>query len=58
MTRSHVPQRARWLPTDTDREHVASVMRPVTLPGQMASWVAAPASGIHAKPVDFEYVRI
>jgi benzoyl-CoA 2,3-dioxygenase component B len=51
-------QRAQWLPTDADREHVASVMRPVTKPGLMASWVAAPASGIHAKPVDFEYVRI
>jgi benzoyl-CoA 2,3-dioxygenase component B len=50
--------RAEWLPTEADREHVASVMLPVTQPGQMASWIAAPASGIHAKPVDFEYVRV
>jgi benzoyl-CoA 2,3-dioxygenase component B len=50
-------QRAQWLPTDADRDHVASVMRPITQPGRMAGWVAAPASGIHAKPVDFEYVR-
>jgi benzoyl-CoA 2,3-dioxygenase component B len=50
--------RAEWLPTDVDREHVASVMVPVTEPGRMASWIAAPASGVHAKPVDFEYVRV
>jgi benzoyl-CoA 2,3-dioxygenase component B len=50
--------RNRWLPTDDDRGHVASVMRSVTEPGRMAGWVAAPASGIHAKPVDFAYVRI
>jgi benzoyl-CoA 2,3-dioxygenase component B len=49
--------RADWLPTDADREHVASVMHPVTEPGQMAGWVAPPASGIHAKPLDFDYVR-
>jgi benzoyl-CoA 2,3-dioxygenase component B len=46
-----------WLPTGADRDHVASLMRPVTDPGQMASWVAAPATGVHARPVEFEYVR-
>jgi benzoyl-CoA 2,3-dioxygenase component B len=50
-------RRAEWLPTQADRDHVASVMRPVTEPGRMASWVAAPATGIHAKPVDYEYVK-
>ena len=25
-------------------------------PGKMAGWVAPPSSGIHARPVDFEYV--
>ena len=39
-----------WLPTDDDRAHVQSLMRGVTEPGQMASWVAAPATGIHAAP--------
>jgi benzoyl-CoA 2,3-dioxygenase component B len=48
---------ARWLPTDADREHIGALMHPVTEPGQMASWLAPPASGIHAKPVEFEYVR-
>jgi benzoyl-CoA 2,3-dioxygenase component B len=46
-----------WLPTDADRAHVAALMKPVTEPGRMASWVAAPASGIGTKPADFEYVR-
>jgi benzoyl-CoA 2,3-dioxygenase component B len=49
---------ATWLPTEADCEHVSAVMRPVMEPGRMAGWVAAPASGIHAQPVDFEYVRI
>jgi benzoyl-CoA 2,3-dioxygenase component B len=48
---------AGWLPTDADRDHVASVMHQVVEPGQMAGWVAPPASSIHAKPPDFDYVR-
>jgi benzoyl-CoA 2,3-epoxidase subunit B len=51
-------RRAEWLPTDEDQAHVASLMRPVSEPGRMAGWLAPPASGIHAKPVDFEYVRV
>jgi benzoyl-CoA 2,3-epoxidase subunit B len=47
-----------WLPTRADRDHVASVMHLVTEPGRMASWLAPPASGIHGKPADFEYVRL
>lgn len=47
-----------WLPNDRDREHVASLMTGISEPGRMAGWIAAPASGIHAKPVDYEYVRI
>jgi hypothetical protein len=30
----------------------------VTEPGLVAGWVAPPASGVHARPVDFEYVRV
>jgi benzoyl-CoA 2,3-epoxidase subunit B len=51
-------ERDRWLPTDDDRSHVISLMRAVTEPGRVAGWVAPPASGIHAKAVDFEYVRV
>ena len=48
---------ASWLPTDADRAHVQSLMHGVSEPGKMASWVAPPSAGIHAKPIDFEYVR-
>jgi benzoyl-CoA 2,3-dioxygenase component B len=48
---------ARWLPSDDDRAFVTSLMQGVTEPGQIAGWVAPPSSGVHAKPVDFEYVR-
>ncbi len=26
--------------------------------GKVAGWVAPPSTGIHAKPVDYEYVRL
>jgi benzoyl-CoA 2,3-dioxygenase component B len=47
-----------WLPTDDDRSFVESLMVGVTEPGQMAGWIAPPATGIHQKPVDFDYVRL
>lgn len=46
------------LPTEDDEAHVHSVMRPVHDPGRMAAWIAAPATGIHNQPPDFEYVHI
>jgi benzoyl-CoA 2,3-epoxidase subunit B len=46
-----------WLPSDTDREYVGSLMHPVTEPGKMANWIAPPATGINDKPVDYEYVK-
>ncbi len=46
-----------WLPTDGERAHVTSLMRGVTEPGKMASWVAPPAQGIHQQPLDYDYVR-
>ena len=49
---------AGWLPTDDDRAFVGSLMTRVTEPGRMAGWLAAPASGIHDKPTEFEYVRL
>jgi benzoyl-CoA 2,3-dioxygenase component B len=47
-----------WLPSAADRDYVESLMIGVREPGKMAGWLAAPATGIHAKPVDYEYVRI
>ena len=50
--------RATWLPTDADKAHVKSLQEGVTEPGKMAGWVAPPSTGIHQKPIDFEYVKI
>ncbi len=51
-------QSDNWLPTDADREYVASLMtQPVNEPGKFASWIAPPARGINNQPIDFEYVR-
>jgi benzoyl-CoA 2,3-dioxygenase component B len=47
-----------WLPTDDDRAHVESLMVGVHEPGRMAGWIAAPSTGIHQQPVDYDYVRM
>jgi benzoyl-CoA 2,3-dioxygenase component B len=49
--------RDQWFPTSDDQDYVRSLMVGVREPGQMAGWLAPPASGIHDRPVDFEYVR-
>jgi len=51
-------QEGEFLPTDADHAYVRSLMaHAVTEPGKFASWIAPPARGINAKPVDFAYVR-
>ncbi len=50
-------RRGEWLPTEADREYVASLMVPVYEPGKVAHWIAPPKRGINRQPVDFEYVR-
>jgi benzoyl-CoA 2,3-dioxygenase component B len=52
-----VRQAHQWLPTQEDHAFVAALMRPVTAPGKMASWIAPPSRGIHGKPVEYEYVK-
>lgn len=47
-----------WLPGADDRSFVESLMTAVAEPGQMAGWVAPPSSGIHARPVEYDYVRV
>jgi benzoyl-CoA 2,3-dioxygenase component B len=46
-----------WLPNADDQAFVRSLMVGVTERGKVASWLAPPASGIHDRPIDFEYVR-
>ena len=47
-----------WLPTDEDRTYVTSLMEPVTSPGRMANWIAAPARGINGQSIEFKYVQL
>ena len=47
-----------WLPSDQDRAYVRSLMEPVTSPGLMANWIAAPARGINGQPIEFEYTKL
>jgi benzoyl-CoA 2,3-dioxygenase component B len=47
-----------WLPSDSDRRFVESLMVGVYERGEMAGWVAPPATGVHAKPIDFDYVQV
>ena len=46
-----------WLPSESDRAFVASLMGQVTEPGKFANWIAPPAFGVNGQPPDFEYVR-
>ncbi len=46
-----------WLPTESDRAFVTSLMGRVAEKGKYANWIAPPAVGINRQPVDFEYVR-
>jgi benzoyl-CoA 2,3-dioxygenase component B len=47
-----------WLPGDADRSHVETLMTGITEPGKVAGWIAPPSTGIHQKPVDYDYVRL
>jgi benzoyl-CoA 2,3-dioxygenase component B len=49
-------RKSEWIPTQSDREFVASLMKPVTTPGQFASWIAPPLRGINHQSLDFEFV--
>ena len=50
---------SEWVPTDSDRDYVRSLMPgAVTEPGKFANWIAPPSRGIHHQSVDFEYVRL
>jgi benzoyl-CoA 2,3-dioxygenase component B len=47
-----------WLPSQSDRAFVVSLMQSVHEPGRMASWIAPPTTGIHQQPIEFAYVRL
>jgi benzoyl-CoA 2,3-epoxidase subunit B len=47
-----------YLPSDTDRVYIESLMQPVIERGKFANWIAPPKVGIDNKPGDFEYVKL
>jgi benzoyl-CoA 2,3-dioxygenase component B len=49
---------SEWLPGETDRAFVRSLMQRVVEPGKMAGWIAPPDRGINNLSVDYEYVRL
>ena len=52
-------QRKRhWLPADTDKAFVRSLMHPVHERGKIAAWVAPPRNGINGQPFDYDYVHL
>jgi benzoyl-CoA 2,3-dioxygenase component B len=46
------------MPTQADREFVASLIRRVVEPGRYAGWIAPPTHRINKQPLDMEYVRL
>ena len=51
-------RKGRWLPTDVDKTHIRSLMRPVHERGKIAAWIAPPRQGINGKPFDYDYVHL
>jgi benzoyl-CoA 2,3-dioxygenase component B len=47
-----------WIPSESDRDFVKSLMQRVIEPGKMAAWIAPPDRGINNLPVDYEYVHL
>jgi benzoyl-CoA 2,3-dioxygenase component B len=48
----------QWMPSEAEKAHVRSLMKPVYEPGKIAGWIAPPARGVDGKPVDWAYVRL
>src|SRR5262249_42420982 len=46
-------RREEWLPNESDRTFVKSLMLKVVEPGKMAAWIAPPERGINNLPVEY-----
>ncbi len=53
-----IAERDAWLPSEAEKQHVGSLMQPSFGVGEMAGWIAPPASGVNTQPVDYDYVRL
>jgi benzoyl-CoA 2,3-dioxygenase component B len=47
-----------WIPSESDRAFVHSLMRRVIEAGKMAGWIAPPERGVNNLPVEYEYVKL
>ena len=50
--------KSKYLPTQTDKDYINSLMIPVYESGKMANWIAPPRRGINNLAVDYQYVQI
>jgi benzoyl-CoA 2,3-dioxygenase component B len=51
-------RRGEFLPSDSDKDFIESLMQPQFETGKFAGWIAPPKVGIDNKPGEFEYVKI
>jgi benzoyl-CoA 2,3-epoxidase subunit B len=51
-------RKSQWLPTDTDKTHVRSLMHPVYQRGKIAAWLTPPRNGINGQPFNYDYVHL
>jgi benzoyl-CoA 2,3-dioxygenase component B len=50
-------RRDGWLPSESDRRYVQSLMHGERQPGKLSHWIAPPSKGINGQPFEFQYVR-
>ena len=50
--------RDEFLPTAEDLQFITSLMQPSHGPGEYATWISPPRTGINNQPLDYEYVKI
>jgi benzoyl-CoA 2,3-dioxygenase component B len=53
-----IKMRDDWLPSTSDGDFIASLMKPCWEVGKYAGWITPPKVGIDNKGSDFEYVKI
>ena len=47
-----------WIPSETDKDFINSLMVQVTEPGKTASWISPPSRGINSLEINYKYVDI
>ena len=51
-------QKGDYLPSDSDRVYIESLMQPVIEPGKFAGWIAPPDGGVNNLGLAYQYVRL